>query len=183
MRTATDLLLDLFDHMESADAAVSSAALKDASACSDPQLCKYMLHTSSAQRAFLDAWQERPFAFRDTYDGARLDAEFVAVRSYYPEARAFIAGLDEAALGRDMRLPWVPWIEQHFKQALAMTSLGETILQVVSHTTHHRAQANARLRQLGVEPPMVDYIAWLWKGRPRPEWPAAPAGTRMSGVY
>jgi uncharacterized damage-inducible protein DinB len=73
-----------------------------------------------------------------------------------------------------MRLPWVGWIEQQSKQTLAPTTLGETILQVISHSTHHRAQANTRLRMVGAEPPMVDYIAWLWRGRPKPEWPAAP---------
>ena len=173
MRIPPDLLLDLFDHMESADASVWAVALKSPTAVRDPQLCRYLVHTSTVQRAFLDAWKQRPFTFRDDYNGVRLDEEFAAMRSYYPEARAFLSGLDEASLASDMRLPWVSWIEQHFKETLAMTTLGETILQVVSHTTHHRAQANTRLRALGVEPPMVDYIAWLWRGRPQAAWPAA----------
>ena len=39
------------------------------------------------------------------------------------------------------------------------------------HTGHHRAQANSRLRALGAEPPIIDYIAWLWLERPAPAWP------------
>jgi uncharacterized damage-inducible protein DinB len=39
------------------------------------------------------------------------------------------------------------------------------------HTVYHRGQVNARVRALGGEPPLVDYIAWLWLGRPAPEWP------------
>jgi uncharacterized damage-inducible protein DinB len=162
--------------MEVADAAVWSAAMKDPAANVDSEVCRYLVHTSSAQRAFLDAWKGRPFAFRYDYDGVRLDAELVAARSYYPEARAFIAGLEEAALADTCCLPWESWVEEHIKQTVSATTLGETILQVISHGTHHRAQANVRLRALGIEPPIIDYIFWLWRGRPRPEWPGAAAG-------
>ena len=124
------------------------------------------------QRAFLDAWKGRPFTFRDNFDAVHLDVELPAVRAYYPEARAFIADLDEDALKGTIRLPWACWIERQMKQTLAPITLGETILQVISHSTHHRAQVNTRLRAVGAEPPMVDYIAWLWRGRPKPEWPA-----------
>ena len=37
-----------------------------------------------------------------------------------------------------------------------------------SHSTYHRGQVNARLREIGAEPPLVDYIAWLWFDRPAP---------------
>jgi uncharacterized damage-inducible protein DinB len=40
------------------------------------------------------------------------------------------------------------------------------------HSTYHRGQVNARLRELGIEPPLTDYIAWIWFGRPEAEWPA-----------
>ena len=172
MRIATDVLLDLFDHMESADAAVWTAVLTSLSGASDPQLCKYLLHVSSVQRAFLDAWKGRPFVFRNNFDDVHLEAELAAVRAYYPEARAFIADVDADALAGAIRLPWVGWIEQQLKQTFAATTLGETMLQVISHSTHHRAQANLRLRALGAEPTVVDYIAWIWRGRPQPAWPA-----------
>ncbi len=29
---------------------------------------------------------------------------------------------------------------------------------------------DARLRDVGGEPPLVDYIAWIWFGRPAPAW-------------
>ena len=37
-------------------------------------------------------------------------------------------------------------------------SLGDMILQGLVHSIHHRAQAVNMLRQLGVEPPEVDYM-------------------------
>ena len=53
----------------------------------------------------------------------------------------------------------------------AVTTLGETVFQVWAHTTAHRAQVNTRLRDAGVTPPLVDYIGWLWAGRPQADWP------------
>jgi uncharacterized damage-inducible protein DinB len=51
-----------------------------------------------------------------------------------------------------------------------VATVGETAFQVVSHSTHHRAQANTRLRAVGGDPPLVDYIAWIWFGRPAAPW-------------
>jgi uncharacterized damage-inducible protein DinB len=51
-------------------------------------------------------------------------------------------------------------------------TMGESLFQLTSHGTYHRGQVNSRLRELGAEPPLVDYIAWIWLGRPAPAWPA-----------
>jgi len=50
------------------------------------------------------------------------------------------------------------------------TTMRETMHQVVLHSTYHRGQVAAYLRTLGGEPPLTDYIAWLWAGRPAAEW-------------
>jgi uncharacterized damage-inducible protein DinB len=175
MTIGRDLLLDLFNHMESADAAVWSAVLQHESARDDAQIRNYLLHTSTVQRAFLDAWTKQSPAFRTSFDDTTLAAELEPARGYYARARSFLAAVDEASLGAAIVLPWEHWVEQHMGRKPGQTTLGETILQVISHTTHHRAQASARLRALGGTPPLVDYIAWLWRDRPQPEWPAASA--------
>jgi uncharacterized damage-inducible protein DinB len=182
MQMPCDLLLDLFDHMESADAAIWTEVLKHETAREDAQLRRYLLHMHTVQRAFLNAWTSQPVAFRQDFDDTTIAAELDDVRSYYAVARAFIAAQDETALGERMILPWEAWVEQYLKRPPSPTRLGETILQVISHTTHHRAQVSARLRALGGEPPPVDYIAWLWLGRPQPEWPAGEADTVRSTV-
>lgn len=165
-----ELLLDLFDHMEWADAQVWSAALPHAPAAADAQLRQYLLHTAGVQKAFLDAWTGQPFVFRPTFDDTSIAAEFPAVRAYYPAARAYLSDVDGARLRTTFNVPWIKWVEQAIKRTPADTTLGETMVQVFLHTTHHRAQASARLRALGAEPPNVDYIAWLWLGRPQPSW-------------
>ena len=44
-------------------------------------------------------------------------------------------------------------------------------MQVALHSTYHRGQINARIRELGGEPPLTDFIAWVWAGKPQPSWP------------
>jgi uncharacterized damage-inducible protein DinB len=45
-------------------------------------------------------------------------------------------------------------------------SLGEILLHVSLHTSNHLAQVATLLTQVGVEPPPVDYMAWIRAGRP-----------------
>jgi uncharacterized damage-inducible protein DinB len=49
-------------------------------------------------------------------------------------------------------------------------TVAETMLQVAMHTTYHRGQLNKRLRELGGEPPLIDFIVWIWLGKPKAEW-------------
>jgi uncharacterized damage-inducible protein DinB len=67
-------------------------------------------------------------------------------------------------------MPWVAQYEKQLGMKFEVATVGETAFQVVSHSTHHRAQANARLRAVGGEPPLVDFIAWIWFGRPAAPW-------------
>jgi uncharacterized damage-inducible protein DinB len=74
-----------------------------------------------------------------------------------------------------VEMPWARTLEARIGRSVTMPTLGETIQQVASHSTYHRGQINARLRDVGGEPPLVDYIAWIWFGRPAPEWSPAPS--------
>lgn len=67
-------------------------------------------------------------------------------------------------------MPWVPAYEQQLGRTFASPTLAETAFQVTSHSTYHRGQVNTRMRELGGEPPLVDFIAWVWFGKPAAEW-------------
>jgi uncharacterized damage-inducible protein DinB len=166
-----EMLLDLFDHMQWADARVWEVTLQHDAARTDAVLRNTLLHLHGVQRGFLDAWTNQPFVFRINYDDTTLEREFAAVQSFYTPAREFIASVNAERLASPLIVPWTKWVEQAIGRPPAVTSLGETIVQVCMHSHHHRAQANTRLRTLGAEPPLVDYIAWLWLGRPQPSWP------------
>jgi len=71
--------------------------------------------------------------------------------------------LDGEELGQRLTVPWskAPAIEFTVAQA---------ILQMVMHSQHHRGQNAARLRELGDDPPLSDFLAWLWRDRPTARW-------------
>ena len=162
-------LTDLYRHMEWADAAVWTSALASTNGQSDSKLRDYLYHLHLVQRAFLRMWRGEP---RDTPYPTFDDAQSVMVwgRSYYNEAFAHLSALSDDVLSESMPLPWASMVEQQLGRAPEISTIGETVLQVALHSLYHRGQINARLREIGGEPPLVDYIAWVWLGRPGAEW-------------
>jgi uncharacterized damage-inducible protein DinB len=165
----------LVDHMEWADAEVWRAVLANEAARHDARLRNLLTHLHVVQRLFLMLWTKQQF------DSSGTPPEFPGLSelrtwavTYYPEAHRFLEGLDESRLPEEVFMPWLKTLESQLGRPLAMPTLGETVLQVSSHSTYHRGQVNARLRDLGGEPPLVDYIAWIWFGRPAPNWSATP---------
>jgi hypothetical protein len=96
-------------------------------------------------------------------------------RTYYVEAFAHLGTLDNKKVSEPMPVPWAAMVEQRLGHAPETTTIGETVLQVALHSMYHRGQINARLREVGGEPPLVDYIAWVWLGRPEADWSSAEA--------
>ena len=43
---------------------------------------------------------------------------------------------------------------------------GVLLLQALTHSQHHRGQNASRMRQLGITPPMTDFVIWYALGRP-----------------
>ena len=169
-----EILLDLYRHMEWADAAVWTAVLAADDGPSDPKIRGYLYHLHMVQRLFLRAWRDEelktPFP---TFDEAASLMSWG--RGYFGEVFEHLASLSDEKLTEPKLLPWAAIVEKQFGRAPDVTTLGETALQVALHTTYHRGQINARLREVGGEPPLVDYIAWLFLGRPAPNWPAVTA--------
>ena len=61
-------------------------------------------------------------------------------------------------------------MERKIKQKVVPATLEETMLQVASHSTYHRGQINTRFRERGGDPPSVDFIIWVWLGKPKADW-------------
>lgn len=165
-----DELLALAAHMEWADALVWSTALQSRAAREDAKTRGWLHHLHTVQRVFTTTWRGAPVQLTDiaSFDG--LPALATWGRAGLADLRAWIAAADAAALDRPVVMPWA----QRFAgpgQAVTHPSVAQSLLHLALHTAHHRGQVNARLRELGAEPPLVDYIAWIWKGRPAPEWP------------
>jgi uncharacterized damage-inducible protein DinB len=156
--------------MEWADALVWKAVRAVGDGEPDGQLRERLLHIHVVQRAFLNIWTGKPMTFPEADEFPALrDLERWA-RPYYPEAGQHLETLSAAELSGPVELPWAAGLTRRFGRDPDTVTLAETALQVTSHSTYHRGQVNTRLRELGVEPPLVDYIAWLWLGRPAAQW-------------
>jgi len=164
-------LSDLYRHMEWADAAVWAAVLASEGGRVDGKLMEYLHHLHVVQRAFLRAWRGEPSETPyPTFDDAPSLMRWS--QTYYGEAFAHLGTLSDEKMSEPMPVPWASMVERALGHAPGMTNVGETLLQVALHTLYHRGQINARLREVGGEPPPVDYIAWVWLGRPKPGWPS-----------
>lgn len=161
------MLNALLTHLEWADAMIWRSVLALAPAERDRRLLELLYHAHSVERVYLQIWRgEAPkipelAAFRD------VAAMAAWAKPYYPELRSFARGLGAAALSRRIEFPWASHIVERLGSAGDVT-LEETVFQVITHTTYHRGQIATRIRELGGEPPLTDFIAWIWMNRPQP---------------
>jgi len=168
--TTRTYLLDLARHCEWADAAVWQAVLGSAEASRDPQARKWLHHGHLVQHIFQQAWNGVPFKVRELAEFQEPGELAAWGREAHAQIQSFLAAAGEPEIERELQLPWAEQLEQNRNRPVHHPTLGESAVQVAVHTAHHRGQVCARLRELGDEPPLVDFIAWLWQGRPAAHW-------------
>ncbi len=173
MRTI-ELFRDLYRHTEWADALAWSAVLPSSSLLEDDKLRERLWHIHLVQRAFLQIWRGEPLKFEGS-EALRGNDLARWGRTYHGDVPRLLGGLDDDALDRPVQLPWAAHFEGKYGSTFVPPSLGETVMQVAMHSAHHRGQVLARIRELGVEPPLTDFIAWNWFGKPAPSWPEGTA--------
>jgi len=154
--------------MEWSDAAMWRAVLACPAAESDAKIRELLYHLHLVQRSFLFVWTQQPYNFPDFVSFPDNASIARWARTYYDESRAFRRSLDD--VNRPVHLPWQDRIVEITGGVPHDATLAETMLQVTAHSTYHRGQVNLRIRQLGSEPPMTDFIAWVWMGKPKAQW-------------
>jgi uncharacterized damage-inducible protein DinB len=157
------------EHMEWADARMWQSVRAVPAAQNDERLIALLHHLHLVQWIYLSIWRREMPAITDAKTYENADAVMGWARPYYAKAAALIESLDEDALAQIVEFPWADQIAQRYGSA-APATMRETIAQILLHTTYHRAQVATRVRELGGEPALTDYIAWIWLNRPRPEW-------------
>jgi uncharacterized damage-inducible protein DinB len=162
-------LTELMRHMTWADAAVWKAVLASPEGHSDRKIGDTLYHIHLVQHIFLQSWTGAPFSVRPRVEFSTLTDILSWGRDAHRQTIDFMQDVQDEALDRPFRMPWASHFEERSKQPAGVHTLGESALQVVLHTQHHRGQVCARLREVGGEPPTVDFIVWLWAGRPNPE--------------
>ena len=160
---------DLLTHMEWADAQSWRAVRALPAAQSDERLKWLLHHVHLVQSIYLQAWRGDKFQLTELQSYPDLAAIEAWARPYYAQLTAFADTLDETQFDAPVEFPWIEMIADKFGQVLPVT-LGESAWQVLSHSTYHRGQIATRIRELAGEPPPVDFLYWVWAGKPAPEW-------------
>lgn len=164
-----EFLIDQHRHMEWADALTWRAVLESERAAADEVLRERLNHIHMVQRMFFDIWRGEAANFQA---GQGLQGRELAAwaREVYGQARTLLADPAED-LDRPVALPWAQQIAERLGYEPSVVTLADTAAQVVAHTAHHRGQVMTRLRELGASPPLIDFIAWAWRGRAEAAWP------------
>ena len=166
-----DDVLQLLTHMEWADSRIWNAVIAIDAALRDRTLMERLHHVHVVQRIYLQMWLGNSDPGRELSTFADLAEVHGWARAYYRDLRSFVDGLDAATLTGHVEFPWADQLAKWFGEARSAT-LKETVIQVAMHSSHHRGQLATMIRQLGAEPPLVDFIGWVWMGKPEPAWEA-----------
>ncbi len=160
------LPLDLFRHMLWADSSVWHAIESSEAAARDARTLSLLHHLHLVQFAFLRLWTRADLPTPKLEAFERPEDMIAWAKTYGPALRDYLDTVDDEAAQERLDVPWARYMEQRYGTPALESTLLESMLQVCFHSHYHRAQINARLRELGSEPPMVDYIGWVWLGRP-----------------
>jgi len=162
---------DLYLHMEWADATVWRAVLATPETAADQKIIDRLLHIHMVQHAYVLLWrgEEPQLAGASAIRGIQPVLDLA--RDYYRSLQDVLHSLDESKLDERFDIPWAERIAQQLGRTISAVTLRDTLTQIPMHSAYHRGQVNTRLRELGATPPLTDYIAWAWFGKPGAEWP------------
>jgi uncharacterized damage-inducible protein DinB len=169
--SSLDMLKELFKHMHWADATIWDNVLSIPDVKNNQQLKTLLYHLHITQYAFYHIWSNlsREFPKESDFKTIQKVADWA---SKYPDlVQSFLAKLKDEDLEKVIHIPWSERLEKVLGRKPAQSNLAETMIQVTAHSSYHRGQVNSRIRALNVDPPMVDFIAWVWLGKPDALWP------------
>lgn len=156
-------------HMEWADSRTWGAILSLPDLGQDRWMRERLYHFHSTQWAYLQMFRREAIHVPEFDALPDLQAVGRWARRFYRELASFRDTLDEARLGQQLDFPFAAQVAERLGSA-GPASIGESVVQLALHTAHHRGQVVLRLRESGGEPPMTDFIAWVWMLRPDPQW-------------
>ena len=164
-----DEFRDFVTHMEWADALTWRSVRDLPSAQTDARLRYLLHHIHIVQLVYMQAWRGDPFRVTELSSYPDLSSLFEWSRPYYAVAREFGESVDESRFDRPIEFPWGEEIKKRFGTVTPAT-LAESAWQVFSHTIYHRGQVATRVREIGGEPAVVDFLLWVWQGKPTAQW-------------
>ena len=166
----TTELEQLTRHMAWADATIWRTVVGADATAADARIRGLLHHLHTVQWVYLQLLRGESLDVPGEEAFTDAEALWRWASDYHREAPGFLAGLDEGALDAHVEMPWAERLAERYG-AVHPVTVRQALLQVASHSTYHRGQVNTRIREVGGEPPLTDFVAWVWIGRPPPEWP------------
>jgi uncharacterized damage-inducible protein DinB len=155
-------LRDLAAHAAWADA-MFFGAWGSSGAVDSEDLRRRAGHIFGVQQGFLSILRTEPFGMPPSGPPPTFEELKARGESAHAALRDYVAALDPADLSRSVQVPWFP-------DPPCIVTVAEALVQVAMHSQHHRGQCMTRLKDVGGEPRNVDWIIWLWKGKPPADW-------------
>ena len=155
---------ELYAHQEWADAEHWRAFEAHATALADKAIRARLLHIHQVQYAYvwIAGTRAAQFEFRKIEDFPTMADLKQYARQGHAQMIAIVKAATEKQLDETLEIPW-------FQPPLKV-SVRHALMQAAMHSHYHRGQNATRLRELGGEPPMTDFILWVRDGKPAAKW-------------
>lgn len=161
---------DLLQHLKWADAKVWEKVLALNAAEKDERITKLLYHLHQVQYAFYFLWSELPVDIAKPESFTNLNSIAKWGFDYQNKLDDFLQSGKSINREKLIEIPWSKFLERKTGKKVVTATLQETMSQVALHSTYHRGQINTRFRELGGEPPSVDFIVWVWLNKPNADW-------------
>jgi uncharacterized damage-inducible protein DinB len=160
----TSYLDELYAHQEWADAEHWRALEAHPAALDDKAIRERLFHIHLVQHGFLWVTSvERPdFSFKKLGDFPSMADLKKYARQGLEELNGLLKDTDQDRMEELIEVVW-------FKPPLKL-SVRQALTQAAMHSHYHRGQNATRLRELGGQPPLTDFIEWLHQGKPAARW-------------
>ncbi len=154
-----EMLRDLMGHEAWADRRLLQAVKDCQGAWEDAALREKLQHIHAVQLAYLGLLQGEPADWEGLERPFSSYEEFhTSVSRYHEQTAALGDCLRSDQLEKPITFPIAGETERR-------SSFRDALLQVVMHSHYHRAQIATRLREIGGQPPLTDFIIWIWDGQ------------------
>ena len=129
----------------------------------DDGIRRKLEHIHAVQRIYLAFFRE------ETPDFNALQQPFHSPEALAASFREYHAAIREES---------AKWTEEWLREALPIDwfknnkpTRAEAVMQVILHDQSHRGQNATRMRDLAWKPPLTDFVIWVDRGQPEPDWP------------
>ncbi len=165
---ASKIFIDSFNHMKWADLQIWNEINISKSILNDEKIAELIFHIHLVQNMFLNVWIDSEYSI--DRKNKSIDYAKTLANRFYTDLNLFTKEFEKIDFEMETYLPWAGMLKRVIGKEANKTQLNETIMQLIQHSTYHRAQINKRIREIGEQPAATDYIYWAWIGKPEVEF-------------